>query len=531
MRGRIGGEPIRAYIERPEQGGQVTAKGAVAAGHPQTAEAAALLLEAGGNAFDAALAGLCAACVAEPVLTSLGGGGFLTARTAAGDTRVYDFFVQSPRSKRPLDEIDLFPVVADFGTAQQEFHIGMGSLATPGTVRGLFDVHRELGSMPMRRIVEPAVGIARDGVRLNRLQAYIFSIVAPIYLATPGARALYASPEDPRRLYGEGEVMRQPELASALELLAMEGDRLFYEGDMARALVALCKQEGGQLGAADLAGYRTRGRAPLRCDYRGARLHFNPPPSSGGLLIAFALALLAQQDLSERAFGTPEHLLTLARVMEQTNLARSTGPADERLLHDDWVARFHGAVHGRPLATRGTTQISVLDALGNAASLTLSNGEGCGHVLPGTGIMLNNMLGEEDLNPDGFHRWREDVRVSSMMAPTVAEHGSRLIALGSGGSNRLRTAILQTLSNLIDFGMSPDAAVSAPRIHLEGGKVSIEPGFAADSVAPLTDHWPDHQLWDEPNLFFGGTHTVVYDGRHFAGAGDPRRGGVLRIVP
>ena len=149
----------------------MAAKGAVAAGHPKTADAAALLLEAGGNAFDAALAALCAACVAEPVLTSLGGGGFLTAKTAAGKTQVYDFFVQTPRRKRPPYDIELFPVVADFGTAKQEFHIGMGSLATPGTVRGLFDVHRELGSIPMRRIVEPAVMTARDGVRLNHLQA------------------------------------------------------------------------------------------------------------------------------------------------------------------------------------------------------------------------------------------------------------------------------------------------------------------------------------------------------------------------
>ena len=509
----------------------MTAKGAIAAGHPQTAEAGALLLEAGGNAFDAALAALCAACVAEPVLTSLGGGGFLTARTSAGETRVYDFFVQTPRRKRPLDEIALFPVVADFGTAQQEFHIGLGALATPGTVRGLFDVHRDLGTVPMGRIVEPAVAAARDGLCINRLQAYIFGIVAPIYLATPGARALYASPQGQQRLYGEGEQMRQPELADALELLAMEGDRLFYEGEMAGALTALCDQQGGQLGAEDLAGYRTQRRAPLLRDYRDARLYLNPPPSSGGLLIAFALAVLAAQDLGASAFGAPEHLLTLARVMEQTNLARRSGPADAHLLHHDWVARHLQAMQGRPLATRGTTHISVLDTLGNAASLTLSNGEGCGHVLPGTGIMLNNMLGEEDLNPEGFHRWPEDVRVSSMMAPTLAEHRGRLIALGSGGSNRLRTAILQTLSNLVDFGMSPEAAVAAPRIHLERDKVSIEPGFAPESIRQLTSQWPDHQCWDEPNLFFGGTHTVAYDGRHFTGAGDPRRGGALRILP
>ena len=507
----------------------MTAQGAVAAGHETTAEAAALILEAGGNAFDAALAALCTACVAEPVLTSLGGGGYLTARTDTAATRVYDFFVQTPHRKRALDELEFYPILADFGTAQQEFHIGMGSLATPGTVRGLFDVHRDLGSLPLRRIVEPAIAAARDGIRVNRLQAYIFSVVAPIYLATAGARALYASPTDPQRLYGEGEVMRQPELADALELLAIEGDRLFYEGEMAHALAALSDRHNGQLTLTDLAAYRTERRAPLQRTYRGARLYLNPPPSAGGLLIAFALSLLERQD-SRAGFGTADHLLTLSRVMEQTNLARDAGPPDQRLLHDGWIERFRHAVHGRPVTNRGTTQISVVDARGNAASLTLSNGEGCGHVLPGTGIMLNNMLGEEDLNPAGFHRWQENVRVASMMAPTVAEHGGRLIALGSGGSNRLRTAILQTLCNLIDFAMPPDAAVCAPRIHLERERISIEPGFEPEAVRQLTDTWPDHHLWGERNLFFGGTHTVAFDGQSFEGAGDPRRGGALRIV-
>jgi gamma-glutamyltranspeptidase/glutathione hydrolase len=141
------------------------------------------------------------------------------------------------------------------------------------------------------------------------------------------------------------------------------------------------------------------------------------------------------------------------------------------------------------------------------------------------------MLGEEDLNPQGFHRWSEDVRVSSMMAPAVAEHGDRLIALGSGGSNRLRTAILQTLSNLVDFGMSAAEAVAAPRIHIERGRASMEPGFAPAAIEALTAEWPDHHLWEQANLFFGGCHTVVRDQNGFDGAGDPRRGGVFRRVP
>jgi gamma-glutamyltranspeptidase/glutathione hydrolase len=188
---------------------------------------------------------------------------------------------------------------------------------------------------------------------------------------------------------------------------------------------------------------------------------------------------------------------------------------------------YRASIAGHPVNNRGTTHISTIDSLGNSASLTLSNGEGSGQLLPGTGVMLNNMLGEEDLNPAGFNRWPCDVRVSSMMAPTLAEDEHQLIAIGSGGSNRLRTAILQTLSNLIDFGMSPEQAVNAPRMHFERGQLDIEPGFEQASIQDLLADFPDHRIWSSHNLFFGGTHTVCWDGRHFTGAGDPRRGGVF----
>lgn len=506
-------------------------RGAVAAGHPKTAEAARLTLEAGGNAFDAALAAMVAASVAEPVLTSLGGGGFLTARSPSGHTRVFDFFVQTPKHKRPEAEIDFRPIVADFGTAQQEFHIGPGSIATPGLVRGLFDIHEHLGSLPITEILRPAIDYAREGVRLNRLQAYIFSVIEPIYVATEGARGVFGSFDDPNRLPCEGETVRMPDMADALESLGREGARLFYEGEIGQSLLALCSEFGGHLDAADLRDYRTRVRSPLQHRYRDTRLSTNPPPSSGGLLITFAQELLTTIELGVGAFGRPEHLIGLARTMELTNQARGEHPLDDTLLASDLLERYRQAIGSNPVASRGTTHVSVIDQQGNAAALTLSNGEGCGYVLPGTGIMPNNMLGEEDLNPLGFHAWPEDVRVSSMMAPCIAqgrlaEDGEeQLIAIGSGGSNRLRTAILQTLSNLIDFGMSVEDAVAAPRIHLERGLISIEPGFPETTVAALIQGYPRYHLWDGLNLFFGGTHTVTFDGINFSGAGDPRRGG------
>lgn len=498
-------------------------KGAVAAGHPKTAEAAIRIYELGGNAFDAVLAALAAACVVEPVLTSLGGGGFLLARRQAQEPLLYDFFVQTPQQRRPEAACDFYPVIADFGTAQQEFHIGTGAIATPGTVRGLVGTHRLLGTLPLREILAPAIEYARDGVRVNALQAYIFSIVAPIYRATPSAAALYGS----EALRGEGVAFHQPALADTLAWIAAEGDRPLYEGELAQRLVRLCVEQGGHLAMDDLKQYRLIQRPPLRHLYHGHRVATNPPPSSGGTLINFSLAALDGQDQARDGFGSERHLKALAQVMAHTNLAREDGlltrPAQQRRLID----AYRASVAGHPVNNRGTTHISTIDSDGNCASLTLSNGEGSGQLLPGTGIMLNNMLGEEDLNPEGFNRWPRDVRVSSMMAPTLAEDHRRLIAIGSGGSNRLRTAILQTLINLIDFDMAPEQAVNAPRIHLERGQLDIEPGFGEPVLRALLADYPGHRLWGSHNLFFGGTHTVCWDGERFSGAGDPRRGGVF----
>lgn len=501
-------------------------RGAVAAGHEQTAQAAILMLEAGGNAFDAALAGLYAACVAEPVLSSLGGGGFLLARSATGQTRLFDFFTQTPKRRLPLEDQAFYPILADFGTTQQEFHIGLGAMAVPGMVRGLFDAHRALGSLPMPCIAEPAIEMARNGIVLNALQAYLFSVVAPIYQASTEAQRIYSS-RTHTGLAREGETLYQPELAATLEQLARAGDDWFYHGELGQQLAALSVSNGGHLRCADLQTYQTFERIPLNCHYRDATLLTNPPPSSGGLLIAFALELLTEPAFALNSYGTPEAVLRLAQAMSQTNLARRRHSPTE-LQQADLIARYRAAVAHHPLFTRGTTHISVIDAAGNAAALSLSNGEGCGYMLPGTGIMLNNMLGEEDINPMGFNRWTGNMRVGSMMAPTLVVDRRRLIVTGSGGSNRLRTAILQTISHLLDHDLAVEAAVSAPRLHIEGDLLHLEPGFSELTRQHLMTAYPNNQCWSAPNLFFGGTHTVVATDKEISGAGDPRRGGVFR---
>ena len=517
-------------------------KGIVAAGHPETAGAAVTVLREGGNAIDAALAGLCAAVVAEPILASLGGGGFLAARPhsgwLAGQTVVYDFFVQTPKRRRPEHEVDFRGVVADFGPAQQDFHIGMGAIATPGVIKGIFEVHRDLGRMPIRGIVEPAIYLARRGVAVNAVQAYILRVVRSIVEAGNSTRALFASPRSPGELIGEGETLRLPDLADALEILAIEGDDLFYRGEMGQLLARECESAGGQLSARDLRDYKVERRRPLEVEMRGSRVYLNPPPSMGGILVAFGLALWQALGRSIGGFGSSQHLAWLVEVIRATSRARleiGLGPLElpsEKLLEPTLIQRYRDEIAGAPVAVRGTTQISVIDAEGGAASLSVSNGEGSGYVLPGTGVILNNMLGEADLNPEGSLGWSTDVRMSSMMTPAVVlDDTGAVTALGSGGSNRIRTAVLQALLNLLAFGMPLEEAIAAPRLHVEGDKLSFEPGFHELSVMTVERLCAEIERWPDKNMFFGGVHAARRNrAGTLEGVGDERRGGCVGVA-
>lgn len=510
--------------------------GVVAAGHQDTASAAANILQAGGNAFDAALAALFSSCVAEPVLASLGGGGFLLAHTTSSrDPVLYDFFAHTPSQKPPVETLDFRPITADFGTAQQEFHIGMGSIAVPGVVRGIFRIHRDLCTLPLEVIVEPALQLARDGVRINSLQHYISTIVSPIIESSPEALRLHTCEDDTETIASLNQMVRQPEMADLFSALAREGEDLFYRGELATRLVADSKRGGGAIRQIDLDRYKVAARTPLSLNYRDTRLLTNPPPSIGGTLIAFTLALLEQSGLADLQPHSTNHLIQLSHAMQITQQLRHSQridasldtPTSQRILSNSFLQSYRATLRKHASCARGTTQISIADSSGNIASMTLSNGEGSGYVLPDTGIMLNNMLGEEDINPHGFHCWPEDRRIASMMAPTLAfMPNGDVIATGSGGSNRIRSAILQVLINLIDFKMEASEAVELARIHFESGLLNLEQGIPDQTVADLILEFPEYQLWPERNLFFGGAHTVIYhnDGTTH-GHGDSRRGG------
>lgn len=512
--------------------------GVAASGHKETTRAARIVLEEGGNAFDAALAAMCTACVCEPMLASLGGGGYLLAQTGSGEPQVFDFFTQTPSATR--GDLDFYPVEVDFGTTTQEFHIGMGSIAVPGVVAGLFSVHQSLCRLPLEKIIEPAVFLASEGVRVNRLQDYINQILAPIITASADARSFATPMFAPGRLAEIGEYIYNPDLADTFRALARHGPDWFYTGDMARTLVEDCAQNGGLISAGDMRSYHVIKRSPVTIETHGAKISVNSPPSPGGCLVAFALSLLDKTQPGQFDWGGPEHAMSLARVMQAASLEREkhglSGGIDDKgaaaILAPENLSQWRTLMKSGGLATRGTTHISVADSSGNLASLTLSNGEGSAYVLPGSGIMMNNMMGEEDLNPDGFHCLPPGIRLASMMTPTIARlaDGAQL-ALGSGGSNRIRSAILQVLVNILEFEMDIESAVSAPRLHLERNRLNVEAGFSEPALAALAFEWPDIETWPGTNLFFGGVHAVerLANG-DFRAAGDHRRGGVVAIA-
>jgi gamma-glutamyltranspeptidase / glutathione hydrolase len=514
----------------------MTSRGALAAGHPLTAEAGAWALREGGNAVDAAVCAVLASFATESPLTGLGAGGFMLVHMG-GEDLLLDFFVEAPGRGGVERTSELVPADVYFtAESPQVFHIGAASCGVPGTPAGLEEAVRRFGSMPLAELVKPAVGFAREGVRVTPLQAYLFDILEPILTAEPEGREIYA-PEG-RRL-GEGEVFRFPELATALERFGAEGTEPFYRGEIARAIADWVLERGGTLSAEDLAEYRTIPRAPVQARYRGREVLTNPPPSSGGILIAFALELLDRLGAAR-----PTELVA---AMEAAQEERTEAFADdlagdgfaERFLAEDRLAAAAERVSTRLRTAEGargepglgsTTHITVVDTEGSCASVTCSNGTGSGLIVPGTGVHVNNMLGEEDLNPHGFHRHPPGRRLPSMMSPTVILRSGELEAgLGSGGSNRIRSAIVQSILRLLDDGLDAQAAVDAPRLHYEAGAVEAEPGIDEAALADLERRGYRVRRWRSRNLFFGGVHAVARDPESGAltGAGDPRRGGAV----
>jgi gamma-glutamyltranspeptidase / glutathione hydrolase len=519
-------------------------RGAVAAGHPLTAQAGAAILEQGGNAVDACIAAAFVSWVAESPLTGPGAGGFMLVHRASDESdRLLDFFVAIPgcgldaASDGEMEAVDV-----EFERGKlQVFLIGGASCAVPGAVAGLGAAYAAYARMPWRELVAPAAALARSGVELNRQQAFLHEILDPILRAEPEGRKVYGAYEPLRA----GDRVVMPDLAGTLDRLADEEAASFYVGDLARELSAAVRAAGGRLTDEDLAAYRVIRRRPVRASYGAHEFVSNPPPSAGGVLIALALRLLDRLG-GPGVHGSAEAIASLAGVMGEAQAARggsflrdlNRGGLARRLLDDENVgaaaaratARLR-AVTPEPAGAPSTTHISVVDAAGNAASLSASTGTGSGLIVPGTGIHVNNMLGEEDLNPGG-RGGSPGRRLTSMMAPSlVLEDGRPRLVVGSAGSIRLRAAILQIVVNVLDHGLSVEEAIEAPRVHLEGSELQLEGGTDPAVADALEEAGYEVVRWSGLNLYFGGAASVGLGSRgELEAAGDPRRGGAGVVV-
>lgn len=530
--------------------------GVIAAGNPQTAAAGADILARGGNAVDAAVAAAFASFIAEIGVVHLGGSGLAHLfDPAAGRSVVYDFFSAMPgldhsgKERHPL--LDFEEVIVDYGATTQGFHLGRGSVAVPGNIFGLCQLAAEYGRLSLETLLQPALRLAREGALLDDFQANTCELLRPLYTHTESMRAIF-TPEG--HMVRSGERFFIPHLEETLAALAVTGADLLRSGALAQALVADQEARGGLLTLRDLEMYMVNKAEAIRLPYRAYEVHLPPPCSTGGVLTAFTLKLLSHFPVRQMERGSAPHLRLLYEVQAATTRARpfwdkaiaERGSADAiaYFLDDDFLAPFAEEVRDalaghRPASIaaeesgpQNTSHLSVIDGDGMAVGLTTTAGESAGYVVPRTGFIPNNILGEADLNPDGFHQWPAGARIPTMMTPLfVTSAGSIRLVTGSGGSNRIRSAILQTLSNFLDFGLPLEDAVNAPRVHVQDQVLQCEHGYDPEAVEQLEAWGYPVNRWSVRSIYFGGAHSVArIDGDSLVAAGDDRRGGAVAYV-
>jgi gamma-glutamyltranspeptidase/glutathione hydrolase len=475
--------------------GVETVTAGIAAGHPATAEVGLRTLAAGGSAADAAVAAMLACCVSETILTGIGGGGFATYYDARSATATcLDFFCAVPGLDDDVKADPMVPVEISFGDIPMSYMIGGPSVAVPGVPAGAGEVHRRWGRLPWHEVVEPAISLAASGVTLPAAQAKTLISVAPAL--TPGEGAEIYAPGG--RLLQGGDVLFHPGLATALTTLAEHGPAAFYTGRIGDLIVDAVRKNGGCLGPDDLAAYEVV-----------------QVPVDQATLAGYTVSARTDLNAAIRTIAhLPADLTTMPPARRTVAVAQAlVGYGRERL--------------------GDTTNISVVDADGNACVITLTLGIGSGVWVNGHGVHLNSMLGEGELiTPDQA----PGKRISSNMCPMVVSDaaGRVVLAAGSAGASRIRTALIATLIGVLVDGLSTADAIAAPRLHAVGGDqpdgrplAHAEPGYPEADLAALADAGFVVNRWDQLNHYFGGVSAVGDAGA----AGDPRRGGVGLLAP
>ena len=508
------------------------------------------VLARGGNAIDAAVAVAFALAVTHPSAGNLGGGGFFLVRLANGEIHAIDFRETAPASVTTEGVVRM---------VEKEGGIGYRSAGVPGTVAGLAYARERYGTWPLAELVSPARDLAQKGHRLGARQGLVLSWAWPELRKDPAAKAIFGHGKGP---FAAGDRLVQRDLARTLDVLAREGPRAFYDGEIGARIGAAMKKRKGLVGLDDLRAYAVKERTPLSITYRGIQVDTMPPPSMGGVAVvemlrflenarAFeapagsAMALHLHIEASRRAYAD-RHLVgadpdfygsdgptkTLARLLDPARIDAYSPPISRDAATPSAAL---AAENGEATESPDTTHFSVVDAAGNAVAgtVTLSAGFGAKVVVPGTGVVLGNALGA--FSPSGLNAPAAGKRPASSMSPTLlTRDGALLAVLGSPGGNTIPSTVVQVLRNLVDYGMTIDAAVLAPRIHHQylPDRVRFEKDTSPDASALATLGRLGHTL-DGSHTPIGDANDLLLDPSTGAawGFADRREGGLCLGVP
>ncbi len=533
-------------------GGSAGTGAAVAAPNVEGVAAATELVLAGGNAVDAALAAIVVAMVTEPGIVSPLGGGFVAVSPAGGDPVVVDGNVEMPGrgAARERFGAGVREVTTSYGGGLT-MHVGHGSVATPGAFAALGEAHRRFGRAPWAQVLAPAVDVCRSGYRLGRASGSYLALTADNVFGWDEQTRAAMSRSDGSPVQA-GDTLTSPDLAAALELVASEGAACLYTGALADLLVRDMEERGGLVTADDLRSYRPHVRPGLQVGLGGWTLSTNPPPAIGGPVLAAMLRLVSGDGSGDgsgggsggrsdgrsgggsgggsgdgRATGPLAQVEVQRAVLRYRQDHLDQSPDLQRAGQELLAAVAQNGAAGLSSAA-STAHVSVVDAEGMACAVTVSSGYGSGATLPGTGMLLNNALGEPELNRLGLHALPPGTRLASNMAPTTGRStDGAVLAIGSPGADRITTALLQVLRPFCLDGTSLQDAIDAPRLHVRVDPTAVVVEHEADlegaSEAAETLGLPAREH-PARHMYFGGVGAALLgrDG-DLQAAADPRR--------
>lgn len=486
---------------------------AVSAGHEVTLQMAAEILKMGGNAFDAAFTAHLTMYISEPCMASAGAGGFAMCFTPDEGVQMLDFFAQTPSQKYFEKDVDFYPIEVNFGNEIEQFYIGAASTAVPGSLAGIFELHSRFGSLPIDVLVDPVIDLAKNGVAVDKFQSIDMRLLEPILYNDESVREIFFNGD---KLKSEGDIIFMPHLVDFLDFVKHEGSEGFYKGEFGKKIVDYSCEKGGFLVRSDFENYKTVWKKPLSTSFNNLNVFIPNASSIGGAIMMILRKYQAdfENDELKSIINTLEvckHLQNIEKVLKNyypnTNFQKSSFSS----------------------STKGTSHFNILDKWGNAIALTCSLGEGAGYFIPGSDMQMNNMLGETFLLPNGFHSWETNVRLNSMMTPTmvVDKYNKLRYVGGSGGAGRIPYMISQVLDRYFNDGLALVNSTAAPRLYVHNNTVHFESGYKIDrqrlSSTPSKE-------WTDASLFFGGVHSIgISENGSVEAVGDQRRFGIGRV--